>query len=280
MSKIKLICVDMDGTLLDKNHNVSEENKLALQEANKMGCEIAITTGRIFCSAKFYSDLIGVDTPIIASNGAYICKKTEEKAILENTLTYDQLIKVYEVIKKYGLHPNFNTLDTVIRELPLPENHAYLVMNKDLKEEDKVKFIINDDLTPLFKELNGKILKGIVIEEGTDKTKLFAAKEELKNLFGYELHIVSSGENNFEIMPGNSSKGNAVKHLAEMLGFKREEVMCIGDSENDLSMIKYAGIGVAMGNGLQLLKDAADYITATNEESGVAKAVRKFVLDI
>ena len=81
-------------------------------------------------------------------------------------------------------------------------------------------------------------------------------------------------------MIGSSSKGNAVAKLAKSLNLSPEEVMCIGDSENDLSMIEFAGLGVAMGNGLDLLKDAADYITDTNNNDGVAKAIENFVLNV
>ena len=80
-------------------------------------------------------------------------------------------------------------------------------------------------------------------------------------------------------MVGSVSKGNAVAYLADMLSVAQEEIMCIGDSENDLSMINYAGIGVAMGNGLDMVKEAADFVTDTNDNSGVAKAINHFVLN-
>lgn len=79
-------------------------------------------------------------------------------------------------------------------------------------------------------------------------------------------------------MLGTSSKGNAVKKLAENFGLSPENVICIGDSENDLSMLRYAGLGVAMGNGLDIVKEEADFITDTNLNSGVAKVIEKFVL--
>lgn len=102
-------------------------------------------------------------------------------------------------------------------------------------------------------------------------------KKELKQL-NPELEIVSSWDDNFEIMKKGSSKGEAVAQLAKYFNLKRDEVMCIGDSENDLSMIEYAGIGVAMGNAIDIVKQSAQYITLPNTESGVAKAIEKFVL--
>ncbi|MDU3351757.1 MAG: HAD-IIB family hydrolase, partial [Clostridium sp.] len=89
--------------------------------------------------------------------------------------------------------------------------------------------------------------------------------------------VVSSGTDNFEVMVGTTSKGNAVAHLADTFNINPEEVMCIGDSENDISMLKFAGVSVAMGNGLQMVKDIADFVTDTNNNDGVAKAIEMFV---
>lgn len=277
--KIKLICIDMDGTLLNSNHEISERNKEALRQAKKLGVNIAITTGRLFGSARYYSNLIGIEnTPVIASNGAYIKTNYEDIPILENSIPKEIAIEIYKIIKKHNLKINFNSWDTLMREDEVPDDHAYTIMNKQLPEDKKVKFIINSDFISAIENFDGKILKGIVIErENLDN--LWAAKDELKEIFGDKLHVVSSGTDNIEIMIGTTSKGNAVAHLADILNVNAEEVMCIGDSENDISMLKFAGIGVAMGNGLQMVKDIADYITDTNDNDGVAKAVEHFVLN-
>lgn len=276
--KIKLICIDMDGTLLNSNHEISERNKETLRQAKKLGVNIAITTGRLFGSARYYSNLIGIEnTPVIASNGAYIKTNYEDIPILENSIPKEIAIEIYKIIKKHNLKINFNSWDTLMREDEVPDDHAYTIMNKQLPEDKKVKFIINSDFISAIESFDGKILKGIVIErENLDN--LWAAKDELKEIFGDKLHVVSSGTDNIEIMIGTTSKGNAVAHLADILNVNAEEVMCIGDSENDISMLKFAGIGVAMGNGLQMVKDIADYITDTNDNDGVAKAIEMFVL--
>lgn len=279
-NNIKLICIDMDGTLLNSKNEVSERNKEVLKKAKELGVNIAITTGRLFSSARYYSDLIGIDTAVIASNGAYIKTNYNDEPILENPISIDLVIEIFNIVKKYGLSVNFNSWDTLIREYEVPETHAYAVMNKALPENKRVKFIIdNKNFTETLKNFNDKILKGIVIEERENKEQLWAAKEELKKVLGDRLHIVSSGHNNFEVMSGNTSKGKAVECYAKSLNIPASEVMCIGDSENDLSMLKFAGIGVAMGNGLDLIKKEADYITDSNDEDGVAGAINHFVLN-
>lgn len=278
-NKIKLICIDMDGTLLDNNHVISERNKEALRKAKDLGVTIAISTGRLFSSAKYYSELIGIDTAVLASNGAYIKTNYKDDTVIETPLSKETVLEIYDIVKKYGLSANYNSWDTLIRENKIPETHTYYIMNKNLPEEKKIKFLIDEDNLPnTLKNFNGNILKSIVIEDGHNKDNLWAAKKELKETFGDKLHVVSSGNNNFEVISGTISKGIAVKYLAESLNLKPSEVMCIGDSENDLSMINYAGIGVAMGNGLDMVKEEADYVTDTNNNSGVAKAIERFVL--
>ncbi|MBE6055218.1 MAG: HAD family phosphatase [Clostridium sartagoforme] len=279
-NNIKLICIDMDGTLLNSRDEITDRNKEALRKARELGVTIAITTGRLFSSAKYYSDLIGVDTAVLASNGAYIrINQNGKDTVLETPLPKDIVLSIYNICKKHGLSANFNSWDTLIRENEIPESHAYHIMNKNLPDDKKVNFLVDTkDFLNTLKNFNGNILKGIVFEDSSNKDNLWAAKEELKETFGDTLHVVSSGANNFEVILGTISKGIAVAYLAESLNLKPNEVMCLGDSENDLSMIEYAGIGVAMGNGLELIKDAADYITDTNDNSGVAKAIEHFVI--
>lgn len=278
--KYKLICIDMDGTLLNNKHQVSERNKEAIKRATEKGVNVAVTTGRLFTSAKFYAGLIGVKTPIISCNGAFIREKDDDRVIYESVLTDDQIERVYDVIKKYDIElAYYNTSDTVISEKIVPEEHGYKVMNRMMGDsKEKVLFSEGIDFKNSFEKYKGHILKAICIENNEKKLEnLFKAKEELKRYD--DLEVVSSYINNFEVMNKGTSKGNAVKVLTDMLHINKEEVICIGDSENDLSMIEFAGLGIAMGNAGNFLKEKADFVTDTNENDGVAKAIEKFVLE-
>ena len=274
---IKLICIDMDGTLLNSNHEVTEENKKAIQVASSKGVKVAITTGRIFCSARYYSKILGIDTPVIASNGAYIREQDSESIIYSNTIPSSLIYKIYKIVSKHNLNVTFNTSNTLISFKELPSNHTYKIMNKTLEEKDRVNFIVAENIDDILEKYDGTILKGIVIEDH-NLNDLFAAKQELRDTLGEDLHIVSSWTNNFEIMLNTSTKGHAVEMLSQKYNINPDEVMCIGDSENDISMIQFAGTGIAMGNGNDAIKALATYITDTNENSGVAKAINKFVL--
>ena len=272
-----MICIDMDGTLLNSHHEVSARNKEAIKRAIEKGVVVAITTGRIFRSAKIYADLLGIKTPIVASNGGFIKEQDKDEVIYKSALTYNELKKIDSVIKKYDLNVYYNLYDGIILEKTLDENHAYKQANKRAKsEEDKITIRENVDIDKAFKEHEGDVLKAICIEN-ENVEGLNRAKEELKAIEGLE--VVSSWSNNFEVMPKGTCKWSGIKQLAKILGIKEEEVICIGDSENDLSMIQNAGFGIAMGNGRDDVKAAAKYITDDNEHDGVGKAIEKIVLE-
>ncbi|PRR79456.1 putative phosphatase YwpJ [Clostridium liquoris] len=270
----KLICIDMDGTLLNSNDEISRRNLEAIRKASENGVQVAISTGRLFVSANYYADLIGVKTPVIASNGAYIRDKNTDKVIYKSLLGYENCKKVINVAKKYDMYAQFNTYDSIFTEKLVYSSKFYSKMNETLPEDRRVNIKITSDWDESFKKYKNEILKCIVIDKDCEKLKLI--KEELLKEKG--IQVVSSFRNNVEVMAKGVSKGNAVGILADFYNLTREEIMCIGDSENDLSMIEFAGIGVAMGNGDELIKRSSDYITDTNDEDGVAKAIEKFVL--
>ncbi|GAA0076922.1 Cof-type HAD-IIB family hydrolase [Clostridium sp. CTA-5] len=274
--KYKLICIDMDGTLLSGHSEISEKNKSTLKKAVDKGIKVAISTGRIFASADYFANLVGIKTELISCNGAYIKNRATDEIIYSNTLTREQVLKIYNTIHDKGFRIIYYTCDTAIIDTPFAENHTYNVTNKLVSEEKRVKFFITSDINEILDKFGDSIIKIIGLDDSNNKEKLLNVKNELLKFS--DLETVSSGSNNFEIMQKGVSKGNAAKILGEKLGIKKEETICIGDNENDISMIKYAGLGIAMGNGSEVAKKAADYITDTNVNDGVAKAIEKFAL--
>ncbi|BDR79955.1 haloacid dehalogenase [Clostridium tetani] len=270
----KLICIDIDGTLLRDDKKLSQRNINAIKAATKKGVHVAISTGRIFPSANYYAELIGVKSPVIASNGAYIKNSSEDKIIYEKTMEYEKTIKIINILKEYKLRPHFNTHNKILTESLEFSKKVYSKMNEVLSKNNKVDIELVDTWENALKIYEREILKAIIVDEDINKIK------EVKEIVAREegIEVVSSHNNNFEVMSKGISKGNAVNILADMLGIKKEKVMCIGDSENDLSMIKFAGLGVAMGNAAECIKEYADYITDTNNEDGVAKAIEKFII--
>lgn len=270
----KLICMDMDGTLLNDKKEVSERSKKAINKAHELGVKVVIATGRIFVSAEFYGDIIGVKAPIIASNGAYVREKDSDKAIYEKGLGYENYQLVIDLLKKYDIVPHFYTEDTIYTEKLIHSSLTYKNANKTLPVNRQVKIEVVDDWNKLFKEKNPRIIK--VMAGGDEGKTIEEAKAEFIKLNKFQ--VVSSMKNTFEVMAKTTSKGNALKKICDYYGIDRNEIISIGDNENDISMIEFAGLGVAMGNAEQAVKNIADYITTTNEEDGVAKVIEKYII--
>lgn len=273
--KYKMICLDMDGTVLNDEKKVSKENVEAIKKAHDIGVKVAICTGRLFANAKVYAGMFGIKAPVIASNGAYIKDKDSNEIIYESILTEEDAKKIYEILNKYGIAIFFNTSDSVISNRSFNDENTYVRMNKLLPEDQKVNLIYTEDMLHCIEKHKEEILKCICIEK--DIEKLQKARREIEELSKFE--VVSSFGDNFEVMCKGVSKGRAVEVLANYYNVPREDIICIGDNENDLSMIEYAGLGIAMGNADERVKKIAKYVTDTNNNSGVAKAIEKFILE-
>lgn len=276
--KYKMICIDMDGTLLNSKYNISEKNKKALYKAHQMGVEIVITTGRIYNNARYYSDLIGVQSPVIAANGALIMEKHTGKIIYKNVLKPNECHRILDVLEKYKLVPHFHTIKEIYVNNYIHKVASKMILSWKLPKNLRIKGI-NIRTREKWEEIIDKseieFFKCIVFSNSTAKLEL--AKNELKKIDGIE--IASSSKNNLEINAKGVCKGNAIIQLANYYNISKDEIICIGDNENDLSMIKEAGLGVAMGNAIPILKNEANYITDTNINDGVAKVVDKFIFN-
>jgi Cof subfamily protein (haloacid dehalogenase superfamily) len=272
----KMVCIDMDGTLLGKGKKVSEESKKAIKEIHDKGVEVVVTTGRIYNNAEYYSNLLGVESPVIAANGAIVREKYTNKVIYENPIQTKECIKLVDMLYKMKMYFHFYTLDSIYCSNNLTQLATKLYMTKQVGDDSlKINYYVINNIEKwksFFRENNGKITKCIAFSLNPEKiSKLKNSLNEFDDIVYF-----GAGRRSVEINNKGVSKGNAVKVLADYYGFKREEIICIGDNENDLSMIEYAGVGIAMGNAIEPVKKIAEYITDTNLENGVAKAINKF----
>ncbi|MBC2580797.1 Cof-type HAD-IIB family hydrolase [Clostridium sp. DJ247] len=275
----KLVCIDMDGTLLNSKRKITENTRSVLKNAHNNGVHIVITTGRIYDNAEYYSDLIGVKSPVIAANGAFIKEKDKDEIIYKSILGKKLSTKILNICSKYEAALEFHTSQKMYLGNKLDKSIINLLMQKTLLKEEKIEIIhvknIEQWKTILHNE-EENIVKCII--SNRNEEELQKIRNEVEKLDDVE--VVSSARDNIEITCKGTSKGRAVEILAGYYNLKREEIIAIGDSENDLSMIEYAGLGVAMGNAIDLVKRKANYITDTNDEEGVAKAVNKFIMNI
>ena len=270
--KYKMLVTDMDYTLLNKEKRVSDRNREALRRAMEKRVHMVVATGRIYTSARIYARLLGLDTPIIASNGALI--KDASKTIFRGILSQDTVREMLRLCHKYGIYCHFFTENTIYSEKLINVSLRYTEWNKYMGEEDQVKIRIVDDGEEIIEAAKSEVLKAVVFDD--DDEKIQKLRDGIM-----ETGIVSvsqSMKHNLEVMNKGVTKGNAVRILAQLYGINREEVIAIGDNENDISMIEYAGLGIAMGNAEECLKRAADHVTGDYQEDGVAEAIEKFIL--
>lgn len=268
--KYKLICLDMDGTLYDDNHVIPKENIKTLRKAYDNGIEIAIATGRLYNYATLYGKELGFPVSIIATNGGYT--KYKDEVLIHNTISKEDLLFIYKTFEKYDLLTLFNTHDSLIAKKDLDKGNAYLKGNKRLEDDKKVIIIKSNNLKDDLSKYKNEIIKTITIEK--NNLELFKSIE--KDFENHEnLQVVYSSPYNLEIYNKGVSKAQGIKAISEKLGIKREEVIAVGDAQNDIPMLEYAGVGVAMGNASEEVKDMADIITDTNNNYGVSKIIEK-----
>ncbi|QNO13994.1 HAD family phosphatase [Alkalicella caledoniensis] len=276
---IKLICIDLDGTLLNSENAITPRSKDALLKATQLGVHVAVSTGRTFVDADYYSSLVGLKTPIISSNGAYIKEKDQGKVIYQNVLDENVLTTILEICKRYGISPCMNT--------PFKKYHGkdfselFKIFDEKAKKFNRIITVYKRELVENMAEWKDIIKKE---KDNIIKCELYSSNKEIILKIRQELddlddvEAIFSIHHSIEVTCKGVSKARGVEILAGFYNLKPENVMAIGDSENDLSMIKYAGLGAAMGNSIDMIKEASDYVTDSNDDEGVAKAIEKFVL--
>lgn len=266
---VKLVAIDIDGTLLDSNRKISPKVKETLKKANDSGMYIVLCTGRPLPGVKEQLaelDLYGDNDYVITYNGSLVQATKSNEIISQYTLSYDDFLEIELMARKVGAH--LHTIDdtaiyTANRDIGKYTVHeAYLV-------DMPLKYRTVDEMTP-----DLSIIKMMMIDEPEILDK---AISQLPEEFINKYTTVKSTDFYYEILNKEASKGNALAKLAEHLGISQAETMAIGDNENDLSMIEYAGIGVAMGNATDSVKQAADVQTTSNDEDGVAEILLQYI---
>lgn len=274
--KYKLIAMDMDGTLLNSQKQVTEYTKDVLRKAADKGVKLVVCTGRIFTSAKSYARIIGTKAPIIASNGAYIREKDREEVIYEKYINKEKLLNIIRISREWGFYPHIYTIDTIYSEKLIHSSLNYSKWNETVPEDEKINIKIVDSLEEIVNKNGESFLKVVVMAQDDEIERLQQLKNYIKEHI--DVAVFSSYMNNFEVMDKEVSKGRALEILAGFYNLSKDEIICFGDNENDKTMFEFAGFPVAMGNAEDELKKIAAYITDSNDDDGVAKAIEKIVL--
>lgn len=266
---IKLIASDLDDTLLDKNAQVSEANKQAITAAREQGLIFTISTGRMFQATAPFAHELGLDMeqPLICYNGALI-RRLSGETLYEQSLSTElsSIIAEYGQRRGWTINAYFDDELYVATLNQAVQDYANRVRVKVTAVGDLVRFIRDGD----------KTLSKLMIISEPEQT--LGRIEQLRPLVGEEVLLLRSRPRFIEITNAQAHKGKALLWLAESLGIRADEVMAIGDSHNDLTMLEMAGMGVAVANAPQEVREVADHVVATHDEHGVAQAIIELAL--
>ena len=268
---IKLIAIDMDGTLLDEQKEISNKNKVILQEAAQAGIKIVLCTGRPKSGILPYFDQLNLtgEEYVIGNNGCLTMTSKDWQFLRIEAVVADRLDALEALLADF---PQLNLV------LFTPDANYILgqEINPQAKKDSEIEFsqIFHTDLAT-FKRKNIPVLVPIFMGE---THILDSFQQRFEERLSQEFNTVRSLDYAFEALPMGVSKAKALEELARDLGIAAEEVMAIGDGNNDLEMLEFAGLSIAMGNANEAVKELADFVTGSNEESGVAQAILDHVL--
>lgn len=284
---IRVIASDLDGTLLNEQHLLSERTIRAVKKTQEAGIRFIVATGRNFKQAIHAMGESGILCDYIVNSGAEI-RNSKHEILQSGSMNIQDCKAVYDILKKYDLMYLF-----------VSENTDYCIGSTKDREQELIQHILTFEQgmteaeareTSLFKSMLSKteVVSSFeeLVDSGKSITKIFAASDDLAMLKEIEMQlrensnlaVASSFANNLEVTDINAQKGIVLKNYIESLGYTMNEVMVFGDSMNDYSMLSMDfGATVAMENGADEVKEVAKYITKTNTEDGVAYVIEELL---
>lgn len=269
---IKLLVLDIDGTIAGESNKISSRVIEAVKAVQSKGIQVAIATGRMYCSALHYHAQLGLNLPLIAYQGAWIQDPVSQKIHQHLSVNKEIALKLLD----YFEQPELRQLLSV---------HFYIndqLYVRELTEESKI-YGQRSGITPipvgdLRSCLNNEPTKILALCQDTEVIDKLLDNLRLQYTPA-ELYLTKSVATFFEATNPLVNKGAAVRYIAEdLLNLKRNNVMTVGDNFNDVEMLEYAGIGVAMGSAPAKVKAIANWVAPDVEQDGAAAAIEKFLL--
>lgn len=266
MPAIKMITIDLDGTLLRSDGSVSDRTVRTLQAARDKGVVVVIATGRMYQTARPYGERLGLgDSPLLLFAGGLIETLESKKILFQQVIPREWAQELADLARRRGWQ-----LQTYIDDVLRAARDDEWIRDYERITHSKA-CICGDDFYHVQGDCNKLLSRG-----GHDD--LVARKALIEKTFPGRFNVLFSAPTFLEIMPQGVDKGEGIRRLGELYGIGTDEIMALGDSQNDLDMLKAAGFPVAMANAAEEVKAAAAYVTASNDDDGVAAAVEKFVL--
>ena len=271
-AEIKLLVVDIDGTIAGKSNEIREPVKQAILAAHSRGIKVAVATGRMYRSAlRFHRD-IGSTLPLICYQGAWIQDPATQKMLRHQPLSKQRALELLEHFEEPHLRSLLSINFYINDQLYVPEITAATRLYAERSGIEPIA------ITDFRRDIPGEPTKVLALCKNSGVLDGLLSSMRDRDTPA-ELYLTRSVATFFEATHPLANKGAAVQYIAEdLLGLRPENVMAIGDNFNDVEMISYAGVGVAMGNAPDAVKAGANWVAPDVEEDGVAAAIEEFVL--
>ncbi|AYD40940.1 HAD family phosphatase [Clostridium fermenticellae] len=275
--KYKMIAVDMDGTLLNDKKHISDYNMKMIDRATKLGVKFVVASGRVPAALRVYEESVSKNQPMICCNGAIILDDNKN-IIQSNFVPKQSAIEAINLIRKENKDVYFHIYHDGIlcSEQFKYSAESFYNFNRSVDKKYGIEIHLLRDAKEYIELGNYNLNKIVVMDD--DIGFLNNIRSKLDEVQGLE--VTKSEFNNIELLSKGTSKGNALKILANFYKIPMEQCIAVGNDENDISMIMEAGLGVYMKNTREKIKNSADYITKNdNNNGGVGEIIEKFILD-
>lgn len=283
MKRVKLIAIDLDGTLLGEDGKISEVNQEAIRQRQANGDIVAFCSGRSLHDMKEIAAAANLDVPLICANGSLT--SVNDEIIRSQILTSDKLIEIMEKVSEAELYFEVYTNKGVYVQKdkqPILEEEKETLFDTPEEKESAEQIIQIQNMQYGMVEVDDYLEAGVTELEPYKVFILSFRRQELEKLAEVledreDIYVTTSGYQKLDVAHPDASKGDALKSLAEYYQIPSERTVCIGDNYNDISMFEYAGTAVAMQNAEPEVKEYADHITRSNEENGVGYALNEII---
>lgn len=264
----RMLVLDLDDTLLKDDRTVSELTRRRLLEAQQQGMIVVLASGRPTYAMQHLAKelcLAEYSGYFISFNGARITSCADQHILLSVDISHAQMCKLFDLAQEHGVYIQTYTEDHIL----VSKDNEYTQIEKEITGMDVI------ECADFKAEIPKTAVKAMMLEH---PDRLKEVEKTLRPVVENELYMTITKPFFLEFMNPAVDKGKSLVTLAQHLNVPMEQVIAVGDSYNDISMIKAAGLGVAMGNAVEAVKQAADYETADNEHDGVARVVERFFL--
>lgn len=269
----KLVALDLDGTLLNNDSKISQYNVEVLNSMKKKGVKVAFVTGRIYPNAKEHANNLDIVDFVSCCNGACLVDCKTDNYIYRNSIDREILIDLLKILQKYDLFYELYVGNVIYSQNRAIDFLSEMYPEMDMLQGNTAEVVIVEDIVNVVVNKGLSVDKIFVMSKNEDD--FASARVEITDFSS--LSITSSGFMNFEITNKGVDKSCGLRYLEGHYNISKEEIIAFGDNENDLSMLEYAGMSVAMENAVDIVKSKCRYITDSNVDDGVATALNKLI---